>query len=54
MKFLGWYSFGLICLTILYWLPDLFSNSAEVDTAIGVIALYSPVAIYIYKKVIVE
>lgn len=50
MKFLGWYSFIVVCISILVWLPDLFSNSLEVDTAILVVILFSPVAYYLFKK----
>ena len=50
MKFLGWYSFVIVVISILFWLPDLFSNSAEVDTAIWVVILFSPVAYYLQKK----
>ena len=50
MKFLGWYSFIVLVITILYWLPDLFSNSSEVDTAIWVVILYSPIAYYALRK----
>ena len=50
MKFLGWHSFAIIRISVLYWLPDLFSNSTEVDTAIWVVILFVPAAYYTFRK----
>lgn len=50
MKFLGWYSFVVMTIATLIWVPDFLTMSAEWGTGMGVIILFSPVVYYLFKK----
>ena len=50
MKFLAWYSFVLIVIAILYWIPTFLSGANEWETGLWVVILFVPVAYYLFRK----
>lgn len=54
MKFLGWYSFGIVVLAILYWIPTFLSGVGQWETGLWALVLFSPVAFYLFQKARME
>ena len=50
IKLLAWYSFGMMVLAILYWVPTFLSGQGEWETGLWVLALFSPIALYLFQK----